>query len=59
MNLISNGAEAMPEGGRIFRDRPDKRGPELGAGPYIKKPYTLEKISFAIRQEIQGVLGCQ
>jgi len=28
---------------------------KLGAGPYIKKPYTIEKIGIAIRNELDGV----
>ncbi len=27
---------------------------ELGAGPYIKKPYTLEKLAFAVKEELQA-----
>jgi hypothetical protein len=27
----------------------------LGAGRYVKKPYTLEKIGMAIKAELEGV----
>ena len=30
-----------------------KRAISLGAGPYVKKPYTLEKIGMAVRQALQ------
>jgi two-component system, cell cycle sensor histidine kinase and response regulator CckA len=30
-----------------------KAAQELGAGQYIKKPYTLEKIGIAIRDELK------
>jgi hypothetical protein len=26
---------------------------ELGAGKYIKKPYTLEKVGFAVKEELE------
>ena len=26
---------------------------KLGAGKYVKKPYTLEKIGLAVREELQ------
>jgi len=29
-----------------------KEAQMLGAGPYIKKPYTLEKIGIAVKQEL-------
>jgi len=34
---------------------------ELGAGKYIKKPYTLEKIGIAVKEELekQGVSDLQ
>jgi len=31
-----------------------KKTQDLGAGEYIKKPYTIEKIGLAIKQEIKG-----
>lgn len=31
-----------------------KRAQELGAGPYVKKPYTLEQIGLAIRKELEA-----
>lgn len=30
-----------------------KRAQEIGAGPYVKKPYTLEQIGIAIRRELE------
>jgi PAS domain S-box-containing protein len=30
-----------------------KEAQKLGAGPYLKKPYTLEKIAVAVRQELE------
>lgn len=29
-----------------------KEAQALGAGPYVKKPFTLEKIGFVVRQEL-------
>ena len=29
-----------------------KKAQMLGAGPYVKKPYTLEKIGIAVRKEL-------
>jgi len=29
------------------------RAQELGAGKYIKKPYTLEKVGLAVKQELE------
>ena len=31
-----------------------KKALSLGAGPYVKKPYTIEKIGLAVRQALQG-----
>jgi len=30
-----------------------KEGQRLGAGKYIKKPYTLEKIGVAVKKELE------
>lgn len=32
-----------------------KKAQQLGAGPYIKKPYTIEKICLAIKEELKRV----
>jgi len=29
------------------------RAQELGAGKYIKKPYTLEKVGVAVKEELE------
>ncbi|MBW1869542.1 MAG: hypothetical protein JRI73_09705 [Deltaproteobacteria bacterium] len=29
------------------------RGQELGAGKYIKKPYTLSKVGLAVKEELE------
>ena len=34
-----------------------RRAQELGAGAYVKKPYVLEKIGKAIRDELGGTRG--
>ncbi len=31
-----------------------KKALDLGAGPYVKKPYTLEKIGLAVQQALEG-----
>lgn len=34
-----------------------KKAQALGAGAYVKKPYTLEKLGMAVKQELQGLVG--
>ena len=34
-----------------------KRAQQLGAGAYIKKPYSLEKLGIALRQILEGPVG--
>ncbi len=41
-------ASGYAETGRV------KKALSLGAGPYVKKPYSLEKIGLAVRQALQG-----
>ena len=31
-----------------------KKALDLGAGPYLKKPYTIDKIGLAVRQVLDG-----
>jgi len=41
---------------RIFGNGSGKEGQELGAGVYVSKPYVLEKIGVAIRDELTKTL---
>ena len=34
-----------------------KEAQKLGAGAYVKKPYVMEKIGVAIRDELKPVMG--
>jgi len=48
---INSNQKAIIASGYAETDRV-KEAQELGAGPYIKKPYTLEHIGSAIKKEI-------
>jgi len=49
---IHPGQKAIIASGFSETDRV-KEAQRLGAGPYIKKPYALEKIGLAIRDELR------
>ena len=46
------GQKAIIASGYSETDRV-KKAQKLGAGKYIKKPYTLEKIGLAIKEELE------
>jgi two-component system cell cycle sensor histidine kinase/response regulator CckA len=46
------GQKAIITGGFSETDRV-KEAQRLGAGPYIKKPYTLEKIGLTVKTELE------
>jgi len=48
---IHPGQKAIIASGFSETDRVNK-AQELGAGPYVRKPYTLEKIGWAVRSEL-------
>ncbi|MBT3368266.1 MAG: response regulator, partial [Nitrospina sp.] len=49
---IRPGQKAIIASGYAKTKEVDK-AQELGAGPYIKKPYTLGKVGFAVKEELE------